>query len=80
MPAHRGARWPRADLHPVAQLADLAVGDVVVLDHFISDPVLADIHGAAKYRGFPGRIGSQRSFQIVDVLENASELPHGEEG
>lgn len=65
---------------PVAQLADLAVGDVVILDQLISDPVLADIHGAAKYRGYPGRIGAQRSFQIVDVLDNASELAHGAEG
>lgn len=65
---------------PVSQLADLNVGDVVVLDQFISDPVLADIHGAAKYRGFPGRIGTQRSFQIVDFLDNASELANGAEG
>lgn len=53
---------------PMAQLADLQVGDVVVLDQCISEPVLADIHGANKYRGFPGRIGIQRSFQIIDVL------------
>jgi flagellar motor switch protein FliM len=64
---------------PMAQLADLHVGDVVVLDQFISDPVLADIHGAPKYRGFPGRIGTQRSFQIVDVLDNASEQANGAE-
>lgn len=54
---------------PMSQLADLHVGDVVVLDQCISEPVLADIHGAPKYRGFPGRIGLQRSFQIVDVLD-----------
>jgi hypothetical protein len=60
--------------------ADLNIGDVVVLDQCISDPVLADIHGATKYRGYPGRIGTQRSFQIVEVLDNASELAHGAEG
>src|SRR5262245_2782955 len=53
---------------PMSQLADLHVGDVVMLDQCISEPVLADIHGAPKYRGFPGRIGAQRSFQVVDVL------------
>jgi flagellar motor switch protein FliM len=65
---------------PMAQLADLNVGDVVVLDQFINDPVLADIHGAPKYRGFPGRIGAQRSFQIVDVLDTATDVRTGDEG
>jgi flagellar motor switch protein FliM len=65
---------------PMAQLADLNIGDVVVLDQFISDPVTADIHGAPKYRGYPGRIGSQRSFQIVDVLDNTPALSSGAEG
>lgn len=53
---------------PMSQLADLQVGDVVVLDQCISEPVVADIHGAPKYRGFPGRIGQQRSFQIMEAL------------
>jgi len=65
---------------PMAQLADLHVGDVVVLDQCIHDPVLADIHGIPKYRGFPGRIGTQRSFQIVDVLDNASDVRTGADG
>ncbi|MBL8848983.1 MAG: FliM/FliN family flagellar motor switch protein [Planctomycetaceae bacterium] len=58
---------------PMAQLADLHIGDVVVLDQCISQPVLADIHGANKYRGYPGRIGVQRSFQIVDVLDTGAD-------
>jgi flagellar motor switch protein FliM len=64
---------------PMAQLADLHVGDVVVLDQFISEPVLGDIHGISKYRGFPGRIGPQSSFQIVDVLDSATEEAAGAE-
>lgn len=65
---------------PMAQLADLHVGDVVVLDQCISDPVLAEIHGAPKYRGFPGRVGAQRSFQIVDFLDSETELTTGADG
>jgi flagellar motor switch protein FliM len=64
---------------PMAQLAGLEVGDVVVLDQFINEPVVADIHGVAKYRGFPGRIGMQSSFQIVEILDTASAEPVGDE-
>lgn len=63
---------------PMAQLADLCIGDVVVLDHFISEPVEADIHGVTKYRGFPGRIGLQSSFQIVEVVDSIIDEPEGE--
>lgn len=62
---------------PMAQLADLHVGDVVVLDQCISEPVLAEVHGVSKYRGFPGRIGLQRSFQIEDVLGSELEERQG---
>ena len=54
---------------PVSQLADLQVGDVIVLDQPISRPIIAEVGGEAKFLGYPGRIGSRQSFQVHEVVE-----------
>lgn len=74
LPVTLTARLGTAQL-PMAQLADLQIGDVIVLDQFISDPVAVDVHGTRKFRGYPGRIGLQRSLQIEEVLETVSDPP-----
>jgi flagellar motor switch protein FliM len=54
---------------PVSQLADLQVGDVIVLDQPITRPVIAEVGGEPKFLGFPGRIGSRQSFQVHEVVD-----------
>lgn len=54
---------------PVSQLADLQVGDVIVLDQPISRPIVAEVEGEPKFLGFPGRIGSRQSFQVQEVVD-----------
>jgi flagellar motor switch protein FliM len=54
---------------PVSQLADLRVGDVIVLDQPITRPIIGEVGGEPKFLGFPGRIGSRQSFQVYEVVE-----------
>lgn len=54
---------------PMSQLADLQVGDVIVLDQPINRPIVGEVCGEAKFLGFPGRIGPRQSFQVHEVLD-----------
>ena len=46
------------------QLAKLRVGDVVVLDQRVTDPLLASIKGEPKFLGWAGRVGHRQGFEI----------------
>lgn len=54
---------------PLAELAELRVGDVVVLDQRIVDPLTAAIGGCLKFIGWPGRVGSKQAYQIKSVMD-----------
>ena len=56
------------------QLARLRVGDVVVLDQRVSDPLRASIHGEPKFRGWAGRVGNRQAFELESEV-----LPRHEE-
>lgn len=49
---------------PVTQLAKLQVGDVIVLDSRVNEPLTATVGGNRKLLGWPGRVGSRQAFQI----------------
>ena len=53
----------------VAALAELRVGDVVVLDQRLTDPMIAKVGGCPKFSGWPGRAGSKQAFQIESVTD-----------
>ena len=53
----------------VAQIAKLRAGDLVILDQRVSDPLPARVAGEAKFRVWPGRVGSRQAFQIESLLE-----------
>ena len=55
------------ELH-VSQLANLREGDVVVLDQPVSQSLTATIDGAARYRVWPGRVGSRQALQIESLV------------
>jgi flagellar motor switch protein FliM len=52
----------------LSQLSRLRVGDVVVLDQRVSEPLTAAMGEEDKYRGWPGRVGSSQAFKIESLL------------
>ncbi len=57
----------RASIH-VADLVNLQVGDIVILNQRVSDPLSAEVAGTVKYRGWPGRLGTRQAFQIGSLV------------
>lgn len=53
---------------PMHRLAELAVGDVVVLDQKINRPVSASINGKTFYECWPGKIGNSQGLEIESCL------------
>lgn len=60
-------RLGSAELH-VSDLADLQVGDVILLDQKIDEPLEAQVAGLPKYRGWPGRVGTRQAIQIDELV------------
>ena len=48
----------------MAQLANLAVGDLLILNQTVQEPLSASLSGCPKFQGWPGRVGSTQAFQI----------------
>ncbi len=51
------------------QLARLRVGDVVVLDQRVGDPLQASVRGEPKFLGWAGRVGNRQAFEVESVIE-----------
>lgn len=49
----------------MSQLASLAIGDIVVLDQRIDEPVKAKINGKTFYQCWPGKAGIRQALEIV---------------
>ncbi|MBS0205398.1 MAG: FliM/FliN family flagellar motor switch protein [Planctomycetes bacterium] len=47
------------------ELAALRVGDVVVLDQRVGEPLQASVRGEPKYLGWAGRVGNRQGFEIA---------------
>lgn len=54
---------------PLSLLAKLRVGDAVVLDQRITEPLIGIVSGQEKFLGWPGRVGSQQAFQIESIID-----------
>ena len=57
----------RTSIH-VADLVNLQVGDIVILNQRVSDPLYAEVAGTVKYLGWPGRLGTRQAFQIGSLV------------
>lgn len=57
------------------ELAQLRVGDVVVLDQRVSEPLRASIRGEPKFLGWAGRAGNRQAFEVASVVEPRQPLP-----
>jgi len=49
----------------LADLARLSIGDVVILDQRVSEPLTAELAGEKKCAGWPGRVGTRQAFEIA---------------
>lgn len=47
------------------QLAELRVGDLVVLNQKTSEPLRAMVSGRPRFLGWPGRVGNRQAFEIA---------------
>lgn len=54
---------------PIAQLAALAPGDLLILNQRVSEPLNVRVDNCPKFRGWPGRVGVRQSLQIESLRE-----------
>src|SRR5208337_4009872 len=47
------------------QLAELRVGDLVVLNQKTTEPLRAMISGQTRFFGWPGRVGNRQAFEVA---------------
>ena len=55
---------------PLADLAQLAVGDVIVLDQRVAEPLDAHVADQRVLRAWPGQRGKHRAIQIETVMDS----------
>ncbi|MFC1758368.1 FliM/FliN family flagellar motor switch protein [Planctomycetota bacterium] len=58
----------RAKLH-WNELTNLSVGDVIVLDQRVTDPLQAAIENQHLFRGWAGRNGKSQAFRISEIVD-----------
>lgn len=56
----------------MSQASSLAAGDVLILDQFVSHPLVARVAGQPKWAGVPLRIGSRQAFEVTHVIESST--------
>ena len=59
------------------QLAKLRVGDVVVLDQRVSEPLRATVRGEPKFLGWAGRVGNRQGFEIESEVQQVRYVDDG---
>lgn len=53
---------------PMTTAMQLALGDVLILDHSIRRPILAVLEGAPKWTGMPVQMGPRQALQIREMI------------
>ncbi|WP_437227770.1 FliM/FliN family flagellar motor switch protein [Planctomicrobium sp. SH661] len=56
----------------MSQASSLAVGDVLILDQYVSRPLIATLDGQPKWAGTPKRIGSRQAFEVTHTIDGDS--------
>jgi flagellar motor switch protein FliM len=52
------------------ELSDLRVGDVIILDQRVTDPLQAEISNKRMFLGWAGRHGNRQAFRISELVES----------
>jgi flagellar motor switch protein FliM len=55
---------------PLSALASLQIGDVLVLNQRVSEPLFARVAGDKKFRVWPGRVNLQQAVQVESLQED----------
>jgi flagellar motor switch protein FliM len=66
LPVEIAVELGKADLS-LLQLARLGVGDMVVLNQRVTEPLVASVGGGQMLRGWAGRVGNWKAFQIESL-------------
>lgn len=59
----------RANLH-FSDLANVRIGDLIMLDQKVIEPLVAEIDGRGKFIGWPACVGARQAFQIDSLWED----------
>lgn len=51
------------------ELLNMEVGDVILLDKDITDPITVKVQGIPKFKAVPGKHKGNQAFQVVDAIE-----------
>jgi flagellar motor switch protein FliM len=54
---------------PLSRLSQLQVGDVILLNRRIDEPIVGQVGDTPKFRGWAGRAGSMKAFRIHSFAE-----------
>jgi len=57
----------------VSDIVNLQVGDVIKLDHGLSQPLMVKVHHIPKFYATVGTMGSKYALQIVDIIKEENE-------
>jgi flagellar motor switch protein FliM len=68
LPVEVAVRLGSVDL-PLSMLADLSIGDLVILNQRVADPLSAFVAGEERFQVWPGRVGLQQAIQVESLLE-----------
>ena len=49
-------------------LTELAVGDIIILDHEANKPLNITVEGIHKFRGVPGVVRGNRAIKITETI------------
>jgi len=67
IPVELSVRLGNVEL-PLSLLAELRVGDLVVLDQKVSEPLRASVSGEERFRVWAGRVGPQQAIQVESLI------------
>ena len=54
---------------PLSRLSQLQVGDVIMLNRRIDEPIVAQVGDTPKFLGWAGRAGSLKAFRVQSMTE-----------
>ena len=54
----------------LADIINMEVGDVIVLDNAVSDEAILKIEGVPKFKGYPGIFKGNKAIKISSILTN----------
>ncbi|NND95829.1 MAG: hypothetical protein HKN47_00700 [Pirellulaceae bacterium] len=61
----------------MAKLSNVSVGELIVLDQRIDEPLTASVNHSPFYQCWPGKVGKQQALEITSCLHTCNDEPRG---